>query len=124
MRAARTRIGKITPKLGGAVIVPLNRHNESHIINHMRESMSAAIGDPRGIDVYFFVTMKFDPAHPGRPDYEVSFCSVHDSMPHALLAEIGGAMLRGEVISWRSEVRTMRALGYELGWNPEDDPAA
>ena len=80
MQTARTRIGHVALKAGGADVRVLHQSRGSRSLQHLREAF-AGLAERGDLDAYALVAFWFDPEDPGHPSYAVNMCSQHDWQP-------------------------------------------
>lgn len=123
MTAAKTRIGRVTMKAGGASIRVLHRRDPNEVITHMRETFAFVTSHKRAPDGYVLCVFWLDKANPGFPSSKVSYHSVSDELTPAVLCKNAAAEIAEESASHTGACRAIESLGYEPdSWEP--DPAA
>lgn len=121
MKAARTRIGWITMKSGGAPWRVLHtEQQEGHVAGRLRVWFGEVTKGGPPPDAFGAVAIWAVPGAPGYFDHVVSWATGTDAIPAALLPKMLLSYLEQDVTVWRAEHRIMRALGYV----PDDDSAA
>lgn len=110
-------------KSGCDITILPRKRDANSVCAHLREWASNELNDPHAPDAYAAVTLRFEPETPGRPSYNVAFCSEHDAIPHALLTKLAAAIIEREGPVFVAECRIMERLGVETWWDPPDDSA-
>jgi hypothetical protein len=121
--AARTRIGRVIMKAGGADVRVLRRDPEKspHIAEHIRRHFIGLLNRERAPDAYASVAFWFDPETPGRPGYSATFCTVHDAISAPILVRMAGSYLIAEHAAHVGAYNAIEAMGYETDdWTPDD----
>ena len=118
---ARTRIGRIRMKDGGADLHILNLPVRSVIENHMRSWVANTLGLERPPDAYAAVAFWLDADRPGRPQFSATFCTRHDALTAPLLVRVAGAYLVAEQAASMGAAEAVEAMGGEVeDWSPDD----
>lgn len=121
MNAARVRIGRITMKAGGAVIHLLPKAPNDILTAHLRAWTVDVLGKSRPPDAYAAVAFWFDPETPGRPGFNVSFCTTCDAIPAPLLGRIAAEYIAQDSAAHLGMCRAVEAMGGEVeDWEPDN----
>lgn len=121
MNIARTRIGRVKMKAGGADVRVLRREPaRSAVSQHMSEWFAGVAEYERPPDGYAAIAFWIDDATPGRPAYRATQASSHHALPQALLVRMAGEYLAMEYAAFVGSDRAVVAMGGEPeGWEPE-----
>lgn len=118
---ARTRIGRVTMKNGGADMHVLHPKEGNRVTSHMRAWISAVTSRDSPPDGYAAVAFWFDKAAPGFPTYEVGYSTAHDAISPPELCRIAAAQIREEPCRYAAEVAAIEAMGGIVApWEPDD----
>jgi|HubBroStandDraft_1064217.scaffolds.fasta_scaffold41085_2 hypothetical protein len=123
MKAARTAIGRVTLKAGGASFHVLHRRDPNEVVKHMRLSFASIAAQKPAPDGYVVCAFWLDKENPGFPGSKVSYHSVSDELTPAILCKNAAAEIAEESSINGGSHRALKAMGWEPeSWEP--DPAA
>lgn len=120
VKPARTRIGRVTMKNGGADVRVLHRIPMGRVADHLHAWCGQILDYERPPDAYAAVALWFDPETPGRPRHQATYCTVHDAIPAPLLVRMAGPYLVAEHAAFTGATRAIEAVGSEIeDWTPD-----
>jgi hypothetical protein len=123
MKAARTAIGRVTLKAGGASVRVLQHRRQSEVVRHMRETFAAIASRKQPPDGYVVCAFWIHPESPGYPTTELSYHSTSDELPPPILCKNAAAFIAEDSGRHGGADLALKTLGYEPeSWEPE--PAA
>ena len=122
MNAARTRIGRVTLKNGGADLRVLHQNPAGKIVSHMRAFADVLSKHAIPPCSYIAVAYWANEEEPWLADYQVTWTTESAQFPHYVLFERASALFAVEAASDIAESRVMASLGYKYSDDP--DPAA
>lgn len=122
MKAARTRIGRVTMKNGGADVRVLHREATlSPVAQHMREWVGGCLNKERVPDAYGAVAFWFDDDAPGRPGVQITYLTSTHKVPAPVLVRMIGPYLISAQAAHVGATDAIEAMGGEIDdWRPDD----
>lgn len=122
MNAARTRIGRVTMKGGGADVRVIYRPQDTECRARLRSWASNVLAAAEPPHAFFAIAYRYDPAMPAGADATLAWWSDHSAFPIEMLPARACVSINRAIINNTAEAQVMRALGY--GRLDEPDPAA
>ena len=120
MNAARTRIGRVTMKAGGADLRVIHRGPQSFVIAHAREWFATLATYDKPPNAYAAVAFWVDADNPGHPGYRVTYCTRTEAMTPAVLVQCAAEQIRAEQSTFAGSERALEKMGYEPeDWKPD-----
>jgi len=122
VNAARTRIGRVKMKNGGADVRVIYQETAPNPVSiHLRAWTKSVTNQKVPPDAYAAVAFWFDPATPGRPGYNIAYISKHAAIPTALLVRMAAAYIVTEHAVNCAVSRTIEEMGgVPEDWTPDD----
>jgi hypothetical protein len=120
VNAARTRIGRVKMKAGGADLRVLHRDPQSFVIEHAREWLVGLVDTDKPPNAYAAVAFWVDADNPGHPGYRVTYCTRTEAMTPAVLVRCAAEQIRAEHSTQAGSERALEKMGYEPeDWKPD-----
>jgi len=116
---ARTRIGRVTLKNGGADLRVLHPRPSGKIVAHLRAFADALHADVNPPSAYIAVAYWANEKEPWLADYHIAWNTESAHFPHYVLFERASALLATDAAAQIAEGQVMKSLGYKLS---DDDP--
>jgi hypothetical protein len=119
MEAARTRVGRVTMKNGGADVRVLHRAPQGEVISRAQTLISDAMQYDDRPTAFVGIFFWRDDREPWRPTYSLGWDTRDPNLPFPRLMRVAAAEIAEFSATAKAEDRVMRALGYR---RTDDEP--